>query len=241
MKVDLKSPSFQGFPAAGLQFLRDLKENNDRDWFRERKDVYDEQVKAPMELLIAELAPECRRRGVPLFAKEKSPVMRIHRDIRFSPDKRPFNSRVGASLRRTQQKDSLGEMYIHISPEESFLAAGFWMPDRPFLHLWRESMAKDPRKFEKVLNLLSKNGLALTTDGKLKRLPRGYEAQAEGKLAEAFRLTSYVVVQNLKPATYHSRKLLDESAGFAAAAKPLLEYGWNLNYSPRRDILDDSR
>jgi uncharacterized protein (TIGR02453 family) len=238
--IQKSSPvKFSGFPKAGLQFLRDLKENNDRDWFRERKPTYQETVRIPMELLILEVAAACRARGLMLYAKEKQPVMRVYRDIRFSPDKRPFNTHVGASLRRSQSKTSFGEIYIHVSPKESFLAAGFWMPERPFLHAWREAMAKDPKSFQRVLTALSKNQLALSREYALTRLPRGFDSQSDGPLADVFRFTSYIVSRPLKASEFSSAKLVDIATDFALAVKPLLEFGWKLNYAPPRDILDE--
>jgi len=220
-----------------MRFLRNLKKNNDRDWFRERKDLYEQSVRHPMELLVSEAAVRCRQNGLPLHTKDRSPVMRVYRDIRFSDDKRPFKSHVGASLRNT--KTQFGELYIHISPEEAFLAAGFWMPERPFLQLWRQSMTENPQRFLKVEKSLQKAGLTLSHENRLTRLPRGFDAYAESGVAEHLRLTSYVTTQALRPQDCTSPKLLETVCAFALGAKPLLEYGWSLNYTPRRDILEE--
>ena len=92
----------------------------------------------------APLTPEqiaaARKLGFALYPKDKNPLTRIYRDIRFSSDKTPFHTYLGASLRGSPAKASLGELYIHIEAEQPFVAAGFWMPERPFLHVWRERM-----------------------------------------------------------------------------------------------------
>ena len=227
---------FSGFPATGLKFLRELKENNDRDWFRERKTTYDEQVHEPMLRLVNELAAECKRKGFAIRARDRSPVMRVYRDIRFSPDKQPFKTHVGASLKGTQKT---GEVYIHVSPEESFLAGGFWMPERPFLMSWRQAMTSQPEPFLRAVKALKKKGLALSTEGALKRLPRGFDQYAESELAPWLRLTSFIAVRNLTAEEYRSASLVKTARDFALNARPLLEYGWALNYAPRQDILDD--
>lgn len=221
---------FTGFSKAGLQFLKDLKKNNDRDWFRERKETYEEHLRQPMEALVTSVAAECRRRGFTLFAKEKSPVMRIYRDIRFSADKSPFHTHTGGSVRRSPGKVGFGEVYIHITPEGSFLAAGFWMPERPFLTEWRGSMAKDPKTFQAVLKSLTKSKLPLSTNYRLSKMPRGFEAHADTLIADYFRLTSYIVERPLAAAEITSPKLLSIAVDFALASRPLLEYGWKLNY-----------
>jgi uncharacterized protein (TIGR02453 family) len=231
--------AFAGFPQSGMQFLRDLKSNNDRDWFRERKHIYQEQVERPMAMLVTEAASRSRKRGLLVATKGKNPVMRVYRDIRFSPDKRPFKTHVGASLKGAQQCSKYGEIYIHISPEESFLAAGFWMPERPFLHAWRESMIKTPAAFVLIVKSLAKSKLELSDENCLTRLPRGYDSYAESEVAPFLRLSSYVTTRPLTPKQYRSPQLVDLLCDFALANKPLLEYGWNLNYTSQRDILDE--
>jgi uncharacterized protein (TIGR02453 family) len=231
------TPAFSGFPKAGIRFLRELKRNNDRDWFRERKHIYEEAVRTPMESLVRGIAAACQKRGFPLHAKDKNPVMRVYRDIRFSSDKSPFHTHVGGSLKNSHSKTAFGEMYIHISPEQSFIAAGFWMPERPFVQAWRNAMATHPKPFSRVLSALEKHGLDLVRERSLTRLPRGFEAQTDSPLADVFKLTSYIVHRAVEATEYSSEKMIDIGADFALAARPLLEYGWALNYSPRRDIL----
>ena len=231
---------FTGFPAEGLRFLKELKKNNDRDWFRERKAVYEETVQAPMALLVTEVAAECRKRGLMVAAKDKQPVMRVYRDVRFSPNKSPYKTHVGASLKPVQAQ--VGEIYMHVSPEESFAAAGFWMPERGFLQAWRESMARDEgKRFLAVEKSLKKAGLGLSTEGRLTRLPRGYDAHAESAIADGLRLTSFVAVRDLRQEECRSAELVDVICEFAMGAKPLLEYGWGLQYAPKRDILEEGR
>jgi uncharacterized protein (TIGR02453 family) len=157
-------PRFPGLSSEALDFLRDLKRNNNRDWFRERKGDYERLLHHPIEDLVRTCAAACDKRGFPLFPKDKNPLTRIYRDIRFSPDKTPFHTHVGASLRRPSSKTG-GEIYIHISSENSFVAAGFWMPPRQVLHAWRERMTADPKAFQQSLESLTEanwSGWAVT-------------------------------------------------------------------------------
>ena len=91
--------SFPGFPKAGIAFLRKLKKNNNRDWFQANKEIFDEEVKAPMTVLVEaynshleKLAPL----NVNLPAKA---IYRIYRDTRFGKDKTPYKTHLGASTR----------------------------------------------------------------------------------------------------------------------------------------------
>jgi uncharacterized protein (TIGR02453 family) len=229
---------FRGFPKQGIRFLADLKQHQDREWFRERKETFEELVLHPMQRLAFEAAAACRKRGVPLYAREKAPTTRIYRDVRFSHNKDPFRTHIGAGLKRLGET-GMGELFIYISPDSAFVGAGFWMPERPFIAAWRTAMAREPKKFLAVVASLAKHGLALSLEKPLQRLPRGY-CQHEGTpIEEHLKLVSYTTHRKFKAAEVSSPKLIDVVAGFAAAAKPLLEYGWALGYQAKRDLLDE--
>lgn len=229
---------FQGLSKRAFQFLRELKSNNDREWFRERKHVYEEELRRPAEALLRDVASAARKRGFLLYPKDKNPLTRIYRDIRFRADKTPFQTHVGGTLRGSAEKRAFGEVYVHITFDEPFVAAGFWMPERPFLHAWRERMAGDPKEFVKVLRQLEKGDAEWLEGYSLKRLPRGFERQAGMPLESYFKRQVYIVKQPLSEREFHSPAVIEKIATFAVAAKPLLEYGWRLKYSPKRDILD---
>lgn len=230
---------FEAIGKKAFQFLRDLKAHNDRDWFRERKHIFEAELKQPLEALLRDSAALARKGGFPLHPKEKNPVTRIYRDIRFRADKTPFNTHLGGSLRGLGAKAGLGEVYIHVTFEEPFVAAGYWMPERPFLQAWRGRMASDPAEYTKLLRRLSKNGLKWLDGYSLKRLPKGFESQAGTLLENEFKRQVYIVHQRLSERDFSSRDAVKTIARFALAAKPLIEYGWELNYSPKRDILDN--
>ena len=87
-------PDFPGIRAAGIAFLRDLARNNERAWFRERRDLYEREVRFPLECLVAELSDPAH--GLPLRGDPKRAVFRVHRDIRFSRDKSPYKTHAAA-------------------------------------------------------------------------------------------------------------------------------------------------
>lgn len=229
--------AFAGFSDKALEFLEQLRANNDRDWFAPRKSIYEDEVKAPMLLLVNEVAAGCQKKGFPLFPKDRSPVSRIYRDIRFSPDKRPFQHHVGATLHGRASATSSGEVYIHVSPEGSFLAAGFYMPDPNFVRVIRNRICEHTEEFEKVAATLRRKHLELSKDGQLKRMPRGFERFADKPAAPYLKLSSLIVMQKLTSEDVASPRLLSLAVNFALASRPLLEWGWGLGYkpAPRRD------
>src|SRR5450631_4050407 len=193
------APEFNGFPADGLRFLRQLKLHNDRDWFRQRKSGYDEYVEQPMRALVQAVVAGCQSKGLPLYAKEKSPVMRVYRDIRFSKDKLPYKTHVAAELRRSF-RDSSVMLYMHFSPGESLLAAGVWQPERPLLHAWRDEIVRQPKRFEKAIAALTKMDLELVKGHSLSMMPRGFQNYASEPFGPWLKLTSFVVRKDLEQA-----------------------------------------
>ena len=218
------------FPEAGLAFLRQLKKNNDREWFRERKEKYKELVEEPMKALVLEVAAGCRAKGLPLHAKEKSPVMRVYRDVRFGKDKTPFKTHVGADLRRSFA-DSQGLLYMHIDPKEPFVAAGVWQPERPLLHAWREAIVQHAERFAKLEASLTTHKLKFSGEYSLTKSPRGFEQYANEPFAQALKLTSFVVSQPLDVQQVTAPDFAKTLVKFALAAKPLMEFAWMVEES----------
>ncbi|MFC7378079.1 DUF2461 domain-containing protein [Brevundimonas sp. GCM10030266] len=109
--------TFSGFAPADLAFLTGLAANNDRDWFAAHRAAYDDGLKPALAALIADTSTACAARDLPLSGDPKRSVFRIHRDPRFSKDKRPYKTHVSCTLTRDGQKMSPGMMYIHIEPE----------------------------------------------------------------------------------------------------------------------------
>ncbi len=215
---------FEGFPSGALPFLRRLKRNNDRAWFAERKDEYERLLVEPMLLLLHEFGAALAEAGLPMAARAKSPVFRIYRDVRFSNDKSPFKTHISSVLHREGNKRLDGIVYLHVDPAGSFVAAGFWQPEKAALNRWRERIAEDPEPLARI-----HAETALDGADALARMPRGYERFADHPHAHLLRLKSFVVQEPFNPEALRSREMLDQAAAFARRAAPLLRYGWEFD------------
>jgi len=111
------SEAFGGFSKEDLGFLTALAANNDKAWFTSHRAVYDERLKPAMLALIAALNTEFAARDLPFVGDAKKSIFRIHRDVRFSKDKRPYKTHVSASLTRDGDKMAPGAVYVHVEPE----------------------------------------------------------------------------------------------------------------------------
>jgi uncharacterized protein (TIGR02453 family) len=164
------------FSGDALKFLRGLKRNNDREWFAERKTVYERELKAPMLALIAEVN-EAMVEFAPMHVRPPQKIMmRIYRDIRFSKDKRPYKNHVSAWwVRDGLQKTSGAGFYLQVSAEEVLVAAGVYMPEREQLLAIRRYLAEHHEEFRAVMIGKKLRSLMNENDGvPLTRAPKGF-------------------------------------------------------------------
>jgi uncharacterized protein (TIGR02453 family) len=215
------------FPREGIGFLKQLKAHNDRDWFNEHKADYKRLVEEPMKELVLAVSAACRKRGLPLHAKEKSPVFRVYRDIRFSNDKTPYKTHVGAEMRRAFSNSEC-LLYMHFSPQECFLAAGVWQTGKDLLAAWRKLMIEDPARFQKAIAALDRKKLALSEEHSLSSMPRGFQNYAEHPIGKWLKLTSFIVHRPLTTQESLGPEIVETATQFALAAKPLLDYAWTV-------------
>jgi uncharacterized protein (TIGR02453 family) len=220
--------NFTGFSAEGLRFLRDLALNNDPVWFKPRRDEYEALVRGPMLALVADLLTLAADRQLPVTGEPAKAVFRVYRDVRFSKDKRPYKTHCGASLSRTGAKLAPGLFYIHIEPGGCFVAAGFWHPEPPVAEKVRQRILAEPVRFLKVVRGLDAKGMPIEPDEEgAKRLPRGCEA-GRGTAVEPFLKQRNLIARHaLSDADVGSATLPALLLERYAAARPLLDFGWD--------------
>jgi len=144
-------------------FLKELKQNNDRDWFKANKRRYETDVKEPCQALIDALEDE-------LDGPYEGSLFRIYRDTRFSADKSPYKTHAGVHFRHRAGKDAHAPgYYLHLEPGQVFFGAGVWHPDPPALARIREAILNYPQRWQEA-----RGGLNLMGDA-LKRAPKGID------------------------------------------------------------------
>jgi uncharacterized protein (TIGR02453 family) len=159
------------FDAETFSFLGDLKRNNDREWFATNKERYERSVKEPFLSFINDVGPELRGISRNLVADPRpvgGSMFRIHRDVRFSKDKSPYKTHLGAHFPLGKGMAAPG-YYLHLEPGECFVAGGMWMPEPPVLQKIRERIAERPADWKRARRRLDPD------EGALKRPPRGFD------------------------------------------------------------------
>ena len=164
------------FSTQSLAFLRGLKRHNDREWFRARKADYEQHVRAPMLAVIERLADEFRTFAPEMVADPRVNLYRIYRDTRFSEDKSPFKTNIGAYFpARGFPKGAGAGLYFHVGPAEVLIGGGLYMPASRDLLTLREHIVADQRGFERVLSARAfKDAVGGIQGQRLTRVPRGF-------------------------------------------------------------------
>ena len=216
-----------GFTPATFAFLRDLAAHNEKPWFEANRATYEHAVKLPVAALIGQVAEELARRDLPLEGDPKRSSFRIHRDVRFSNDKSPYKTSVGAVwYRQGSGKDGAGVLYFHLAPAGCFTAAAFYHPEPHTLDAIRERIRVHPDLWLDTQAQLAAAGVAMEDGEPLTRMPKGYEDLKDTPVAPAIRMRSYIARRPLPEAAVTGPGLIRAIADMAAAALPLLRFGW---------------
>ena len=209
-----------------FDFLRELGANNERPWFEANKARYRAEVRDPMLNFIqafaeplAEISPhfraDPRANGGSLF--------RIYRDTRFSKDKTPYKTNVGAHFRHAAGRDAHAPgFYLHLEPGMCFAGCGVWHPDSPTLGRIRDAIVEKPDEWKRI-----------TTGGEfcrtfrlageaLKRPPRGYDP--EHPLIEDLKRKDFVAIADVEEAEAVRPDFLDRFAAIARAGADFTDF-----------------
>ncbi len=164
-----------------FSFLRDLKQNNNREWFQTHKPRFEEHIKEALLQFIVDFGPRLAKIS-PHFMADPRPVggslFRIYRDTRFSKDKTPYKTNAGVHFRHEAGKDVHAPgFYLHLEPGMIFVGVGMWHPDKTALAGVRDAISEAPDRWKKAIG-----GKAFRRDftmggTSLKRPPRGYDPE----------------------------------------------------------------
>jgi len=187
------------FTAETLSFLRRLKRNNRREWFNAHRDEYEQHVRQPMIDVIERLAVDFRSFAPDLVASPKRSLYRIHRDIRFSPDKKPYKTHVAAVFPpRDLPKHEGAGLYFHTAPDGVWIGGGMYAPQTPQLVAIREHIASNVRRLRSIVEAPTFKRRVGRLEGEtLARVPRGYPRDHEA--AEYLRFRQFIAGREFPP------------------------------------------
>lgn len=182
-----------------VDFLTNLKANNNRDWFNENRKLY-EEAKSDFESLINRLIPAIFDFDPTIGTiTAKQCVFRIFRDVRFSKEKSPYKTNMGGFIARGGRKGGLAGYYLHIDPEQSFIAGGLHMPAPEELKKVRQEILYNIDDFKSIINKPSFKKIFGKIEGEqLKRPPKDFPADFPD--IDLLKFKSYTVMHAVEPA-----------------------------------------
>ena len=219
--------AFKCFSKELFQFLEELADNNNRDWFNDNKNRYLNDVVEPVLDFIEAVGDELgnisphftadtRRNGGSMF--------RIYRDARFSKDKRPYKENVGCHFRHKLGKSAHAPgFYLHLQPGNTFIGAGIWKPVGETLSGIRDAITEQPESWHKIVN--DKNFIqrfGQVEGERLKRPPRGYDA--DHPCIDDLKLKSFFVKQPMDDKQAMSPAFFKEVMTVYEEAAPLMKF-----------------
>ena len=216
---------FSGFTDT-LQFLDDLSDHNDREWFAENKHRYESAVMEPALAFIAAMAGPLAQIAPEFEAVPKrmgGSLMRVYRDTRFARDKSPYKTNVGIQFRHRAGKDVHAPgYYVHIAPGDIFLGAGLWRPEPEALADIRATIVKKPIDWKKARDATTFRRHFEIDGETLARVPKGYPK--EHPHADDLRRKDFIASCALSDTVITSKAMVKDVARRFEAATPFMKF-----------------
>jgi uncharacterized protein (TIGR02453 family) len=205
-----------------FQFLTGLKVNNTKPWFETNRERYERDVKEPMLRFIADFGPQLKTISRH-FSADPRPVggsmFRIYRDTRFSKDKSPYKTNVGAHFPhfRSGKDTHAPGFYLHLAPGQSFGGGGLWHPDAAALKQVRDQIVSRSKDWAAV----RKGGLSIQGDA-LKRVPSAYTQ--DHPFAEDLKRKDFYIMREFSEHQVCSPDFMDLFLESCRTAAPLTRF-----------------
>jgi uncharacterized protein (TIGR02453 family) len=205
------------FPSSAFEFLRELDNNNNREWFAANKDAFDATFKE-VKSFFKDIHDQMTKKD----SIEKFHVHRIYRDVRFSKDKTPYKTYFGLHLGR-KKPHLRGGYYVSIEPGRSFVGGGFWEPSKEDLYRIRKEIELDDSELRDLLAATDFVKMFGELKGEeLKTAPRDFDK--EHPAIDLLRKKQFLVMRPFTDKEVLNRSFLDEVIASFEAMRPLFDY-----------------
>jgi uncharacterized protein (TIGR02453 family) len=219
-------PASPHFSRDLIKFLKDLRANNNREWFQANKHRYEKDVRDPLLRFVADFGPRLEKISSHFVADARpmgGSLFRIYRDTRFSRDKSPYKTAAALHFRHEKAKDVHAPgFYLHLEPGNVFAGVGIWHPDGTALAKIRGTIVEKPAKWKRAKSAKSFTAVYELSGESLKRAPKGYDP--DHPLIEDLKRKDFVAFTQFKEADLFRADFLGEYAKTARAAKPFMEF-----------------
>ncbi len=207
----------QVIPKDTISFLRELKLNNNRDGFNENKQRFNS-----IQSGVKEFAYEVNESLKKSDDIEKLKIFRIYRDLRFSKDKTPYKKNIGMAFHRAKP-ELRGGYYLEISADESFIAVGFWNPNKEDLLRIRKEIEVDGQEFKTVINHRKiKNVWGEIKGQEVKTSPKGFSADHQH--IDLIKKKQFIFIKKLKEEEILDENFQKKLVSYFVSIRPFFDY-----------------
>ncbi|MEO7310540.1 MAG: DUF2461 domain-containing protein [Chitinophagaceae bacterium] len=209
-----------------IKFLRDLKENNHREWFEKNRKVY-EAAKTDFAEFTGNVLQQLAKTDTSIaHLQPKDCLFRINRDVRFSKDKSPYKTNFGMGISKGGKKGTDAGYYFHGEPGRVFAGGGLWMPMAPELKKVRQEIDYCWNEFKGIISAKKfktmYGDLTKTSEYSLTRPPKGYDEN--NPAIEYLKLKGFVGMASITDETLLSKDLVKKVVAAFEALRPLLDF-----------------
>lgn len=206
-----------------LQYLQDIKINNNREWFYENKNRYDE-IRHNFEGIVERLIDEILAFDpVISLVTVKSTLYRFNRDTRFSPDKSPYKRHLGSYINSKGKKSQHGGYYLHFEPGCCLIGGGAYCLESPVLRAVRQHIVDDIDEFRAIVEEPVFHKLfPIIGEGHLKTIPAGFSK--EFKYPQYIRPKNFAVLHEVPDEFFFQENWIQEAAHMFKVMKPFLDF-----------------
>ena len=207
----------QAIPKNTISFLKELKLNNNREWFNENKDRFN-TIQSQVKIFAQEVNDSLNVSD----NIEKIKIFRIYRDLRFSKDKTPYKKNIGMAFHRAKP-ELRGGYYLEISADESFIAAGFWNPNKEDLLRIRKEIEIDGQEFKRIVNQKKIKEIWGDLKGdEVKTSPKGFTSDHE--YIDLIKKKQFIFIKKLKEKDILDEKFQNELVNYFESIRPFFDY-----------------
>ena len=207
----------QVIPKNTISFLKQLKLNNNREWFNENKEQF-KSIQTDIKIFAQEVNDSLNV----LDDIEKLKIFRIYRDLRFSKDKTPFKKNIGMAFHRAKP-ELRGGYYLEISADESFIAVGFWNPNKEDLLRIRKEIEIDGQEFKSIINQKQIKEIWGEIQGEeVKTSPKGFDRDHEH--IDMIKKKQFIFIKKLKEKDILDKNFQNELLSCFISIRPFFDY-----------------
>jgi len=207
-------------------FLRNLAENNDREWFKGHQGDYEQYIREPALDFINDFAARLAKLSPHFVADSRTvggSLFRIQRDTRFSKDKTPYKLNTGMHFRHERAKDVHAPgFYLNIEPGACYMGAGLWQPETKAAYAIRAAIAEDPSGWKKASQGKRFTEIYTLEGDSLRRPPKGYDA--DHPLIDDLKRKDFIASTSLKQSEITSDRFMDDFTHHCRRAVPFVRF-----------------